>query len=158
MPNSQGGRHKYYEARSIDRAGGRNDVFETRTGVVARGALDGLASRHRVFANNIANLETPGFQPGDVPFEAHLRKVRDDLLSQPNASSVPSIGSVAKTLARAFEVVPDDQASGREDLNGVQADRQMIRLEENTLTYEALAQATRMRAGLMRNVLTEGRG
>jgi flagellar basal-body rod protein FlgB len=126
-------------------------MFETRTGVLARSALDGLASRHRAFANNLANLETPGFQPGDVPFEAHLRQVRDELIADPSAPMEAS-------PARLLEVVPDDQAANREDQNGVQADRQMIRLEENTLTYEALAQATRLRAGLMRNVLTEGRG
>jgi len=125
-------------------------MFETRTGEVARGALDGLASRHRAYVNNLANLETPGFQPGDVPFEAHLRKFRDAMLADPATSrAVPP---------HLLEVVPDDQAANREDQNGVQADRQMIRLEENTLTYEALAQATRLRAGLMRSVLTEGRG
>jgi flagellar basal-body rod protein FlgB len=125
-------------------------MFETRTGEVARGALDGLAARHRAFVNNLSNLETPGFQPGDVPFEAHLRKFRDALVADPTASSTPS--------SRLLEVVPDDQAANREDQNGVQADQQMIRLEENTLTYEALAQATRLRASLMRSVLTEGRG
>lgn len=125
-------------------------MFETRTGVVSRGALDGLASRHRAFANNLANLETPGFQPGDVPFEAHLRQLREAIAENP---STPM-----DAPPRAFEVVPDDQMANREDQNGVQADRQIVRMEENTLTYEALAQAIRLRSGLMRNVLTEGRG
>ena len=36
-------------------------------------ALDGLAQRQRVTADNIANLQTPGFLAGRVDFETGLR-------------------------------------------------------------------------------------
>ena len=35
----------------------------------------------------------------------------------------------------------DSSAAGRVDGNGVQVDQQVVRLEENTMTYEALTQA-----------------
>ena len=38
-------------------------IFESRTDIVLRGGLDGLAARHRAYANNIANIETPGSMP-----------------------------------------------------------------------------------------------
>jgi flagellar basal-body rod protein FlgB len=124
-------------------------LFQTTTSVVVKGALDGLASRHRVFLHNIANVETPGFQPADVPFEAELRRVRDELDQDPaRAGDVPR-----PRLAAALEY----QDAYRVDGNGVQADHQMMRLTENTLTYEALVQAARMRGELLRTVITEGR-
>jgi flagellar basal-body rod protein FlgB len=124
-------------------------LFQVRTDVVVRGALDGLAARHRVYANNLANIETPGFQPGEVPFEAELRRVRDDLANHP-----VKVGGAAQP---ALQVVPDDQNAQRADGNGVQVDLQAIRLAENTLSYEALTQAAKMRGELLRTVLTEGR-
>ena len=124
-------------------------LFHTKTDVVISGALDGLAARHRVYANNIANLETPGFQPSEVPFETQLRRMRDEMAANP-AMPIP-----AHVLA--LDPVPDDQQADRVDGNGVQADRQVTQLAESTLTYEALTQAARMRGALRRSVVTDGR-
>jgi flagellar basal-body rod protein FlgB len=124
-------------------------LFQVRTDVVVRGALDGLAARHRVYANNLANLETPGFQPGEVPFEAALRRVRDDLARDPTKAG--------RSGAPPLKVVAEDQNAHRADGNGVQADLQAIRLAENTLSYEALTQAARMRGALLRDVVSDGR-
>jgi flagellar basal-body rod protein FlgB len=124
-------------------------LFQTTTSVVVKGALDGLAARHRVFLHNIANVETPGFQPADVPFETELRRVRTELDRNPDrVGDVPRPGLAA---------APEYQDAYRVDGNGVQADHQMMRLTENTLTYEALVQAARMRGELLRTVITEGR-
>lgn len=124
-------------------------LFQLRTDVVVRGALDGLTARHRVYANNLANIETPGFQPSEISFEEELRKVRDDLARQP--SQVGRVGAPAPTL------VPDNQNARRADGNGVQADLQAIRLTQNTLSYEALTTAARLRGELLREVVTDGR-
>ena len=126
-----------------------DSLFRTRTDVVVRGALDGLAARHRVFANNIANVETPGFQPEDVPFEEQLRAVRDDLQRHP--------AKLGRATGPELRAVLDNQGANRSDGNGVQADEQVMRLAENSLSYEALTQAARMRGELLRAVITEGR-
>ncbi len=124
-------------------------LFLTKTDVVISGALDGLAARHRVYANNIANLETPGFQPSEVPFETQLRRMRDEMAANPASPSAAHI--------LALDSVPDNQQADRVDGNGVQADRQVTQLAESTLTYEALTQAARMREALLRSVVTDGR-
>jgi flagellar basal-body rod protein FlgB len=124
-------------------------LFLTRTDTVIMGGLDGLAARHRTYANNIANLETPGFQPSEVPFEAQLRDIRDHLQEDPS--------ELGRTPKLSMEPVMDDQGANRVDGNGVQADQQVTRLAESTLTYEALAQAARMRGALLRSVVTDGR-
>jgi len=122
-------------------------LFLTPTDVVVKGALNGLAVRHRVYLNNIANIETPGFQPSEVPFEAELRSMRGRLAEQPAAIERMSLPSL--------EVIPGEGVPGRMDGNGVQADRQLLRLTENTMTYEALIQAARMRGEILKSVLKE---
>jgi flagellar basal-body rod protein FlgB len=48
-------------------------VLDDITSVTAHTALNGLAMRQRVTADNIANIETPGFLAGRVSFEDSLR-------------------------------------------------------------------------------------
>src|ERR687894_3136498 len=43
------------------------------TSSALKAALDGLAQRQRVTADNIANINTPGFLAGRVAFESSLR-------------------------------------------------------------------------------------
>ena len=43
------------------------------TGSALYAALNGLAARQRVIANNVANVETPGYIAGRVSFEDSLR-------------------------------------------------------------------------------------
>ena len=43
------------------------------TGSAIYAALNGLAARQRVIANNVANIETPGYIAGKVSFEDSLR-------------------------------------------------------------------------------------
>ena len=49
-------------------------------------AMRGLSTRQRVIADNIANIQTPGFQAGRVDFESSLRRAIGG--GDPNATSV----------------------------------------------------------------------
>jgi flagellar basal-body rod protein FlgB len=124
-------------------------LFQSKTDIVMKGALDGLAARHKAFVQNIANAETPGYQPGDVHFEDQLRRIRDGLDGRViGLQQVPQL-KLAETL--------EDQSADRQDDNGVQIDTQVVRLEENTMTYEALSQATAIRGEMLRSAINEGR-
>ena len=124
-------------------------MLQTTTDVVVKGALDGLAARQRAYVNNVANVDTPGFKPSDVPFEAQLRKVRDEMAGQPqDVEHAPSLD---------LSTVIDPQGANRADGNDVQIDTQVTRLEENSMTYEALAQAVHNRNNILLSAITEGR-
>ncbi len=120
-------------------------MLSSKTDIVVHGALDGLAARHRAFVNNIANADTPGFHPEDVPFEEQLRRIRDAANPSQAASTTLSL-----------EPVADNQHVDRADGNGVQIDDQVVRLEENSLTYQALAQAARIREAMLLSAVSEG--
>ena len=63
-------------------------MLETRTDLVVRGALNGMAVRHRAVVDAIANVETPGFVPKTVAFEEQLRSMRDAMLADPLHTAV----------------------------------------------------------------------
>jgi flagellar basal-body rod protein FlgB len=48
-------------------------VIADATSAALHAALSGLAQRQRVTADNIANVQTPGFLAGRVDFESQLR-------------------------------------------------------------------------------------
>ena len=125
------------------------ELFVNLTGEVAAKALDGLAARQRALTNNIANVETPGFQPSDVPFEAELRAARDRAVADP----VHWNGDLPLSLSTETQ----HSESVRPDGNGVNIDREVVKLSENGLTYESLARAMRMRGELMRTAVSEGK-
>lgn len=47
-------------------------MFDSISYVAMNSALDGLSLRQRVIADNIANIQTPGFTAGRVSFEESL--------------------------------------------------------------------------------------
>ncbi len=124
-------------------------LFLGRTDVVVRGALDGLAARHRVYAANIANVDTPGYVPSDLPFEAQLREIRNEIALDP-----ASVGQAPR-----LDLTPqlESPETTRVDGNGVQVDREVVRMAENSLTYDSLIQASRLRGEMLRSVISEGR-
>ena len=48
-------------------------MINDATSMALHAALSGLAQRQRVTADNIANIQTPGFLAGRVDFESSLR-------------------------------------------------------------------------------------
>jgi flagellar basal-body rod protein FlgB len=53
-------------------------VFDDTTMTAIGSALSGLAARQRVIADNIANINTPGYQARRVEFEDALRSALAD--------------------------------------------------------------------------------
>jgi flagellar basal-body rod protein FlgB len=125
------------------------ELFVNLTGEVAGKALDGLAARQRAISNNIANVETPGYQPSDVAFEAELRAARDRAKAEP----VSWNGDLPLSLSAETQA----SESLRSDGNGVNIDREVVKLSENALAYESLARAMRMRGELLRTAISEGK-
>jgi flagellar basal-body rod protein FlgB len=102
-------------------------------------AISGATLRNSVLANNIANADTPGFQPSDVNFQAALS---DALGRGPEAIENVSFA-------------PEQLHTGavRADGNGVDSDTEAAKLAENGLEIEALEQVAGSRLQIMRTAL-----
>ena len=98
-------------------------MFDSVTFVALNSALDGLALRQRVIANNIANINTPNYHAGRVSFESEL------------ASAVRrGTGAVAATQARSLEPT-------RLDGNNVNLDAETLLNVDTNLRYQLATQA-----------------
>ena len=90
--------------------------------------LDVAAMRQDVTAQNVANVNTPGYGLLEVSFEDSLR----DALSSPDWRE-----RLASVTA---EVVPSDKPAERLDGNNVDIDLEMARVQKNGLFFQAYTQ------------------
>ena len=86
-------------------------------------ALDGLALRQRVIADNVANIQTPGFLAGTVSFEKTLARAVSD-------GSGVATAQVSRSLAPT-----------RADGNNVNLDTETLLNIETNLRYQLATQA-----------------
>jgi flagellar basal-body rod protein FlgB len=125
----------------------RNFLSDVATVTIGK-ALDACGLRHRAIANNIANVETPGFTRSDVSFETQLKDV---LLGQDDE----------KVMDRLEQIQPETQLDSvtpaGPDGNNVSVDREMADLVKNSLEYEALVQLANLKGFMIRTAIREGK-
>jgi len=119
-------------------------------------ALEGSAARHRAIAQNLANLDTPGFIRSDVNFEQALA------LALERARQATFAGQAPHRAFDLFASLPlrpqqDRSSPARADGNNVDVDREMVLLSRNALRYNAVEEALAGRIRLLRAVIQEGR-
>ena len=135
-------------------------------------ALDGLAKRQAVSAANLANIDTPGYQPLAVDFESVLRGEGADAATSPAGGAAPggSHGVLAawrQTDPRHFAAPADASAAGqavvsatgsmRNDGNGVDLDAEMTTMAESQIKFGAVSELLTGKIGMLRDVIGGGR-
>lgn len=99
-----------------------------------QGALQAADLRQQVYANNIANADTPGYKRQDVSFESLLQS---QLQQGPAA-----LASVSKTQP---VVVTDNSSAINNNGNNVDINNEMTLLAENQIRYNALIEDMKLR-------------
>jgi len=118
------------------------------------GGLDGLSLRNKVIADNIANVDTPGFKRSDVNFNEVLQAAlgKEGLagieLRRTSPGHLPGIGTFSGNF-----VIKDTSTTFRNDGNNVDIDMEMARLAQNTLHYNALSTALTSHLMMLRQVI-----
>ena len=87
--------------------------------------LDVAALRQDVIAQNVANVNTPGYSTMGVSFEDALKE---------------SLNSGARGPLASPEVAPATGGTPRADGNNVDIDLEMARLQKNAIYFEVYAQ------------------
>jgi flagellar basal-body rod protein FlgB len=100
--------------------------------------LDAASLRHRVIAQNVANVNTPGYQRREVLFEEELAK---------------SLANPTTDKPVAPQVVVSEGPE-RVDGNTVDIDREMGDLTKNSLLYQAAANLLNSRLASLRAAIT----
>jgi len=129
-------------------------------------AINLRSLRNTLITANIANVDTPGYRPTDIPFQELMSRYMED-------ASAPS--GLARTDEAHFNTDgrsgsgttgshgPIDQASDavtepseRGTPNSVDIDVEMTRLATNNLQYQAAVQALIKEFELLKTAITEG--
>ena len=125
-------------------------------------ALDGLTSRQRTIANNVANVDTPSFKGSEVRFEQQLQRAAQRQHGTANVSMSRTderhlvVGGAAAG-ATAPEIVELADTTLRNDGNNVDIDREMVALADTQIRYDTAVRLVAERYGMLRSVITEGR-
>lgn len=104
-------------------------------------ALSRTSQRHALLANNLANVNTPGYKRRDMDFSITLQEE----MEKPGAAVMngESGASTGGTL--------------RLDGNGVDLEKEVMSLAETELHYQALTDMTSSYFAGMKNVIREGK-
>ncbi len=109
-------------------------LLNTGTFQAAQGALDGLSARHAAIADNLANVNTPGYKRKEVPFEDTLARAVKDQTSQCTGAASGPVRPFTPCVTR------DTDSQARADGNNVDIEAEMVRLADTSLRYETLTQ------------------
>ena len=113
---------------------------------LAERRLAWAGQRQAVLAQNVANANTPGYQPRDVaPFAAALNAVSPGLAVTDPGHIQPTAGAADLRHARPRERAPDGNAVSLED--------QLMKVADTSSTQEMVANLYRKYHGMFRTAL-----
>jgi len=134
-------------------------------------ALDVRLARHTVLAGNLANVDTPGFQPRDVDFAAAMSGMEGSDLTPGQPQSAPAAGELPLNLASyappslpGAPALPGGLTAAKTtpagspgiDGNAVDADRALVAVAENAMQYGAAARAVSKKLAILRYAASDG--
>lgn len=107
-------------------------MFNDPTMQAITSSLSGLSARQRTIADNVANINTPGFLAGRVAFEDALRSAVAD-----------GTGTASPTIARSLEPT-------REDGNNVNLEAETLSNIDTGVRYALMLRAADHQFGILR--------
>ncbi len=117
--------------------------------------LDVKLKRHELLANNLANVDTPGYKRRDISFEdVFQQNLNDLLLTTTNARHIK-----ANRYSNKFKekVHYQHDRSFRNDKNNVDIDKEMIEILKNTFGYNIISDQVRNKLKMLHTAISEGR-
>jgi flagellar basal-body rod protein FlgB len=127
-------------------------------------SLDSAALSHKVIADNIANVDTPGFKRSEVQFSEKLKQAFEARSQEPQhlAALRTQAGHLdfepaADVDSVQPEISTDRSTSLRNDGNNVDIDREISLLAQNTVWYNTLAQISQQQFSALRSAIREGK-
>lgn len=121
--------------------------------------LDATWVRNEVIAQNIANVDTPGYKRSTVAFEEHLDNAMDNSRFRGNTTDSRHIPIGKNDVDKInIRVTQDYQnLSTRLDGNNVDIETEMAEQAKNDIRYNTLVQSINKDYLRLRSVIKEGR-
>ncbi len=133
-------------------------IFDTHLALLHK-SLDFRGRRNVLLASNVANVETPGYKAKDLVFEKSLGKAMKASIPGPlnvtNARHMDGRNILPLHLVKP-EMIRTSNPVGNIDGNSVDLEREMVKLGENQVVYQALAQMISHKFSQLRTAIREG--
>lgn len=117
-----------------------------------RGGLDYHLSRHNVLVSNLAQVDTPEYTPVDLArgkeFEGKLHVAMD----------ATQAGHLVGAHGKGGPHVVADGAAAGSDGNGVDLDKEAVKIATNQMRYDVLAQLASSELASLEWAATDGKG
>lgn len=129
------------------------DVLTDVTAAALERGMSGLHARQNAVADNIANVETPGYKAKRVLFE--------DSLSSAIAAerSTTTVNAQVRGLVEAVEPrVEEGEEAWRRDGNSVNIETEMVEAAKTSTHYKMLARLLAKKFRMLRSAINGGGG
>ena len=121
-------------------------------------ALDAAWIRNEVIAQNIANVDTPGYKKFSVAFEEYLQGASEKSGFKGNTTHSRHIPIGKNNEKAKIRIVKDHrELSTRLDGNNVDIEAEMAEMAKNNIRYNTLVQSISSSYQRLRTVINEGR-
>jgi flagellar basal-body rod protein FlgB len=134
------------------------DLFEGHTLRAIEGYIGRLSDRQQIVASNLANIDTPRYKTKDITFHATI----DELLAETSSTA-----RLRMTRERHIDAEPFEQIDNRvfepqglierADENNVDIDREMMKMNETSFGYTAMAQLLHGKYQKLTQSINEGK-
>lgn len=108
-------------------------------------ALDGLSLRQNIISNNIANIDTPGFQAQKLDFESALKRAQ-------RANDIDLANNVVGQSKFSFQLDRRQGNTPRSDGNTVSIDQELVEMSETVIRFQTLSRLTSSKLGLYKEI------
>jgi len=125
-----------------------SEFFTDIASTVLSKSLDAQAARQKTIANNIANVETPGYKRRYISFEEELRMVLDRKNGRDVREGLRSLAPDLRT---------DSISPVGPDGNNVNIDAEISNLAKASLSYKAAATLLEDKIEMLRSAIMEGK-
>jgi len=105
-----------------------------------RGALDYHLARHNLLASNLAHIDTPGYKPVDLERGGTFAGALHVALEATQPGHLSSSHHASGGSGVVGRVIEDPGAAAGGDGNGVDLDREAVKIATNQMRYDMLAQ------------------
>lgn len=131
-------------------------LFNQQTPSVLKKALDFQSQRQLMISSNISNLDTPGYKAKDIDFSSQLREAINtpgelNMKTTHESHIGPGLSTVQSLSPDVFEEKDPAKSNG----NNVNLDKEMMKLAENQIAYNATTQLMGKRTSTIRAAITE---
>ena len=139
-------------------------LFNNETMGLIQKSLDASSMQQKLIANNLANVDTPGFKRSEVVFQAKLQAALDT--QKTTQTELPAALTDPRHIAFSEQLTLDqvkpsivqrNDTTLRNDGNNVDIDTEMSDLAQTQVFYSSLAAVAKKQFSILQSAIFEGK-